>query len=313
MKLQDHNVAKAVIDALASPALGEPTSESLEPRDGMPVVKIDGIKCAIDVAGRIVQAGDGHRQRWFEIVARDVTPRRYLPPEEQAALDEVLEDWWMVTTSKRTCFVRNRSHGGAIKDFLSRFPGETAHGMDAPEAELARGFEFVDDEADKLRNELAELHSELHALKSAVPVAPAPDEKEESAELTSEEEKELDEDEGLGRCKGECTCGGCYEEPTKPKPVAPVKKGRPGDFYFGIGDTPDGTCVCLVPKRYWDANVCMEDNHFDVPMPEYLGEPDAEATWILPDGKLGEDVAIDMVVLGYDRNQDFEDFLTEAE
>jgi hypothetical protein len=139
MKLEKHNIKKTIISALVSGAA------SIE--QGNPVIVIDGVRCSIDSKTHAIRVGEGHFQRWYEIDLRDVTPAKFLPPDEQAARDDNHKDWWMISTSKRTCFVRNRCRSGAIDDFLKHFPGETAPGMDAPDAELARGFEFIDDEA----------------------------------------------------------------------------------------------------------------------------------------------------------------------
>ena len=141
MKLTEENVRKALAAAMT---MG-PTDPVTEKRDGMPVVEIEGVKCAVDTVNGVIQTGEGKNQRWFELSLRDVTPKRFLPREEQLKLEEEHDDWWLVSSSKRSCFVRSSKRSKAIEDFLRRFPGEAASGIDTPEAELARGFEFIDD------------------------------------------------------------------------------------------------------------------------------------------------------------------------
>lgn len=292
MRLDEENVRKHVIAVVKD----DPTIPEDELRDGLPVISIDGVKCAVDTIGGVIQTGEGREQRWFELHLRDVTPKRFRSREEQEAMDAEHEDWWLVSSSQRSCFVRNRKRSGAVDDFLRRFPGEAAFGMDAPEAELARGFEFIDDEGDRIRTEfVAKEVMETEAAPPGSPQRPQPS----PQPLPS-----------AGTCQGgQCSCGGCYPEPSQ-DPTEELKPGKPEDFYFGIGDSPDGTYMVLVPKQHWDVNKCLEDQHFDIPLPEYFGEPDVEATWVLPDGKLGEDVAIDMVVMGYERNTELEESLT---
>ena len=291
MKLESHNIFKALIGALAGPS----AKDMARNPDGLPVSNIDGVPCAVDAVGGVIKAGEGKEQRWFELRLRDVTPRHLLTPEEQMDKNEreaEHKDWWLVSSSKRSCFVRAESRHTAIDDFLRRFPGESASGLDMPEAELARGFDFIDDEGDRIRV------MEQDPIQPEDPQLPAPGQRHQCGKV------------GGGCCGGECSCGGCYPEPT-----GETDKGnsglKPEDFYFGIGDSPDGAYVCLVPKAFWDANHCMLDEHFDVQhlLPPYLGEPDQEATWMLPDGKYGEDVAIDMVVAGFERSEELEMFL----
>ena len=86
---------------------------------------------------------------------------------------------------------------------------------------------------------------------------------------------------------------------------------KPQDYYFGVGGGGGGLMdeeawLVICPKSFWDANGHMYDGYLgDVwkMFPEYLQSPeDMECTWMLPDGKMTEDVAIDMAVLGFDRN-----------
>ncbi len=303
MKLQDHNVVKGLIDALTGPRPDESGIEvSPELRDGMPVVSIDGIKCAVDVAGRVVQTGEGRDQRWFEVHVRDVTPKRFRTPEEQMKMEQEHEDWWYVSSSQRTVFVRNRSRSGAIEDFLRRFPGESASGLDMPEAELARGFEFIDDEGDRIRAEfVAKEVMETQPEPEPDPQYPVPGQNAGAGT-------------GTGHCHpGQCSCGGCYPEPTDDdEQEPPPAECKPEDFYFGMGESPDGErYMVLVPKEFWDQNRHLDDRYHEVQalLPKYLEEPDMESTWILPDGKMPEDVAIDMVVAGFERSEELEKFL----
>lgn len=298
MKLQEHNVVKGLIDAFAT-RIAEDYPE-MPPRDGMPVVSVDGVPCAVDVAGRVIQTGEGRDQRWFEVHVRDVTPKRFRSPEEQAKLAEEHEDWWYVSSSQRTVFVRNRSRSGAIEDFLRRFPGESASGLDMPEAELARGFEFIDDEGDRIRAEfVAKEVMETQPEPEAAPQYPVPGQNAGAGT-------------GTGHCQpGQCSCGGCYPEPTDDGEPPPAEC-KPEDFYFGMGESPDGErYVVLVPKEFWDQNRHLDDRYHEVQalLPKYLEEPDMESTWMLPDGKMPEDVAIDMVVAGFERSEELEKFL----
>jgi hypothetical protein len=141
MKLVGENVRKHILTAIKNGSV-------LELRDNMPVINIEGVKCAVDDINGVIQTGEGRNQRWFEVYMRDVTPKRFLTPKEQLDLDRKHADWWVITSSQRTCFVRNCSRSGAIKAFLERFPDESSSDLDGPEAELARGLEFIDDRSE---------------------------------------------------------------------------------------------------------------------------------------------------------------------
>lgn len=303
MKLDPENIRKHVIAVVKQ----DPAIPDDELRDGLPVISIDGVKCAVDAVNGVIQTGEGKEQRWFELHLRDVTPKRFLTPEEQVKLDAEHEDWWLVSSSQRSCFVRNRKRSGAVEDFLRRFPGEAAFGMDAPEAELARGFEFIDDEGDRIRAEfIAKEVMETEAIPPGAPRWPQP-----SAPQPSS---------GVGGCPpGHCSCGGCYPEPSLDDALTQPcgnEQGSPGDFYFGIGDSSDDRCLAIVPKEFWDANHRLDSCHYNVHdwLPTYFqGEDDPwlmrPNVWILPSGKLGEDVAIDMTVAGFERNAELEALL----
>lgn len=139
MKLESHNVQRFIIDQLVR----DENLHGEERRDNLPVIAIEGVPCAIDTNEAVVQTGEGKEQRWFKIYLSDVTPRRFLPVEEQLAEDEV-DDWWMVTSSVRTAFVKAKSRSLAIERFNCKFPGEKACMMDEPDAELTQGFEFIE-------------------------------------------------------------------------------------------------------------------------------------------------------------------------
>lgn len=142
MRLDKENVLKHVLAVVAQ----DPTVPEEEKRDGLPVISIDGVKCAVDAMRATLQVGEGRDQRWWQVALHDATPRRFMSREEQERLQAEVEDWWMVTSQARTAFVRAPSRSLAMQHFADRFPGEG--GLDA---ELARGFEFVDPESDKLR------------------------------------------------------------------------------------------------------------------------------------------------------------------
>lgn len=135
MKLEGHNVLRALINALFTRSSDLPTAD------------VDGVKCVADEINNVIRTGEGKEQRWFEVRMRDVTPRKFRTYEEQLELDREHADWWLVQSTGQSCFVRNRSRSGAIEDFLHRFPAEKG----SVEAELARCFEFIDDEGDRIR------------------------------------------------------------------------------------------------------------------------------------------------------------------
>lgn len=251
-KLESDNVLKAVFDALTAKPLDEK-------RDGLLVVEIDGIKCAVDVANKTVQTGEGREQRWFEVTACDATPKRFLSAAEQMSFREETDSWWtVITTSGRTSFVHAKSRSQALERFAARYPGEIA----GADCELARGFDFVDPDSSDWLSEVAPSDAETPA------AAP------------------LDEE----------------------------KPGKPEDFYFGIGSSPDGEYMVLVPKKFWDEHGHLDDRHLEVSgLPPYFGAEDMEATWILPDDKSGEEVAADMEAAGFDRASALEKFLETSE
>lgn len=97
---------------------------------GDPVLNISGVHCDIDILNKVIKTVEDHQR--FEICLLDVTP---FTKEQELVVEE---EWWLVTTSQRSCFVQNKSRSGAVKDFLTKFPGK-----DTPDVELARGFEFI--------------------------------------------------------------------------------------------------------------------------------------------------------------------------
>jgi hypothetical protein len=305
MKLDEENVRKHVIAVVKD----DPTIPEDELRDGLPVVSIDGVKCAVDTNNGVIQTGEGREQRWFELHLRDVTPKRFLSREQQEAMAAEQEDWWLVSSSQRSCFVRNKKRSGAIMDFLMRFPGEAAFGMDMPEAELARGFEFIDDEGDRIRTEFI-------AKEVMETVADPPDPPQRPQAATPQTPTG-----SMGCPPGQCVCGGCYPDPTEASPEPDRPDFKPEDFYFGVaeastfgGDTND-KWLTVCPKKHWDEHHIPYDGHLDVEhlFPEYLQYPaDMEAIWILPDNAMTEDVAIDMTVLGFERNLELEGLLDEV-
>ena len=140
MRLTEDNLKKALLEALADPADSK--------RDGLPEVSVDGVRCAVDTVGATVRSGEGKDQRWWELLLRDVTPRRFLTAGQQADRDSEVEDWWMVNTMTKTAFVKSASRREAIEKFLLRFPVEDS--SQSPDAELARGFDFVDESTEVL-------------------------------------------------------------------------------------------------------------------------------------------------------------------
>jgi hypothetical protein len=231
-------------------------------------------------------------------------------------LDDDQKDWWNVSTMKRNVFIRNESRSGAITDFLMRFPDEDQSGVDA---ELARGFLFFDDEADRLRKEVKELR-----------------------------DKDYDEDKGpLGKlletlnAKPSGCCGGgggcgtdggccggtkCGDHAGKhPVVITGVRDDEedeygnltPQDCYFCVntnaefGGDDDGSIVLMVcPKDYWDREHAAYDGglgEIDKYFPEYLQNPeDMECSWYVPEGYSMEQVAIDMTAAGFTRNFELE-------
>jgi hypothetical protein len=324
MRLQDHNVIKAIMEAITQPEMDSAHIErDLPLRDGLPVTRIDGVPCAMDVVNGVIQAGEGREQQWFEVHLRDVTPKRFRSPEEQTKLEQEHEDWWHVSSSQRSVFVRNRSRSGAVEDFLRRFPGEAASGLDMPDAELARGFEFIDDEGDRIRAEfIAKEVMETEAEAAPDPQYPQPGQNSASSQ-------------GVGGCPaGQCSCGGCYPEPSEDEeqdeqdddinavdPNDPYQNLKPEECYFGVagescGGDPDSKWLMVCPKDYWDKNHRAYDGYLGniwKHFPSYMQAPeDMECTWAIPDDKGTEDVAIDMTVAGFERNLELES-LIEAE
>lgn len=296
MKLQDHNIARALTEALTSP-LGPVTEE----RDGLPVVAVEGVECAVDTPNRVIRTGSGKDQRWYEVHLRDVTPKRFLTPEEQTEIwgrDDDPKDWWIVSSSARTVFVRCKTRYDAIMDFLRRFPGEAAFGQAAPEAQVARGMQFIDDEGDRLREEkIAEVHEEG----APQPLAPEWPESPTFADPAAD------------------LIGGDYRDPTEEdedKELEELCSEDPKDYYFCInlgeefGGDADNACLMVCPKKYWDENKVAFDGHCgDIwkKFPKSVRFPeDMECTWYIPDGILPEEVAIDMVCAGFERNLELE-------
>lgn len=143
MKLDADNVLKGIFRTLTT------GSALTERRDELPVIEIDGIKCAVDALNKVVQAGEQREQRWFEVALFDVTPRRFLLREEQVELLHGEDpEWWSVTGSTRMAFVRALSRSKAMQYFAAKYH-ETA-----TDCELARGFEFVDPTREDLPEEL---------------------------------------------------------------------------------------------------------------------------------------------------------------
>lgn len=137
MKLTEDNLKTALLKVLADSSTGK--------RYGLPEVSVDGVSCAVDTLNAVVRSGKGTDQVWWELLLRDVTPRRFLTPQQQADRDAEIEDWWMVTSTTRTAFVKSVSRSSAIEKFIMKFPEENN-----PDAELARGFDFVDDSTEML-------------------------------------------------------------------------------------------------------------------------------------------------------------------
>ena len=79
-------------------------------------------------------------------------------------------------------------------------------------------------------------------------------------------------------------------------------------------NTLDGPCMVLCPKKFWNDHHHMYDGHLDVQhlLPPYFEGEDMECTWVLPDGKQTEEVAIDMATLGFERNLELEGLLEEV-
>lgn len=140
MKLDSNNVLKALLDCIANPP-DDPTGCSEPqppPRDGLPVVSIEGVPCAIDCVNGVIQTGEDREQRWFEVALHDVTPKRFLSREEQEAMMSEAPDWWMVTAPSRMAFVRAKCRSQAMLFYAAAFHEK------ATDCELARSFDFVD-------------------------------------------------------------------------------------------------------------------------------------------------------------------------
>jgi hypothetical protein len=78
---------------------------------------------------------------------------------------------------------------------------------------------------------------------------------------------------------------------------------QPKDLYFALDSSPDGGFMVLVPVSHWDAERTLLDDELVVEgLPAYLGEPEMEATWSLPEGTPSQDVHADMIAAGFIHN-----------
>jgi hypothetical protein len=153
------------------------------------------------------------------------------------------------------------------------------------DATLAQAKQILDDVARALRD-------------AGIPSAPAiPDDPEPSPEAKGQEEPKE------GHEEAEEADGEEFDD----------SKMKPEDFYFGVGDAGPqggGKWLTICPKKYWNENHTAYDEHINAEhlFPGYLQYPDdAECLWSIPEDKQTEDVAIDMSVLGFERNLELEE------
>ncbi len=280
MKLDGREVCRHLFKML--------TNSSNGADGGLPTVDIEGVKCVVDTTGRTVRTGEGREQAWYEVTIHDVTPNRFLTPEEQTEKRSESDEWWNVTGPSAVTFVRAKSRSLAMMYYAEKYREIPA------DCELSRGFDFIDPTAEKL----PELAVELMPLFTyRAPVA-----KIEEMETEPPPETETEDPPFLAKAAD----------------AAKESLESPDKYYFGIAENPqDGVHMFIVLKTIWDEIDTTSFYHtYHLPiqhlLPKYLGEPETEQTWSIPKSKMSEDVAIDMTLLGFERNLDVERALTEV-
>lgn len=260
MKLDENSVLQHVFEALSARA-------TEEKRDGLPVVTVEGIPCAVDILNRTLQTGEKQEQRWFEVTLHDVTPRRFLGEEEQDSLIlEQTQEWWMVSGRDRTAFVRATSRRLAMKYFADKFH------EDAVDCECAYGFSFIDPTEKPLEEPETKASLSTETLRdSEVEDSPEKD--------PSEMPKAEDYYFGIGKAEIFGGDGGNWLM------LCPRKYWDENHVAWDGGLS---SVSCIFPPYLKDVS------------------EDMECTWMLEDELDVETVAKDLEALGFERNYEFE-------